>query len=239
MRSSTAIILSLLMMLVSCQQDLPAVDGNTQGSQTIVSTITVEISPTFTILPPKTLIPTETSIPVPTKTPLPTDIPTPVPINPTRYENWWTYTNPDLGFSFRLPNDWAIIETTTGDPLMNGHRLNIRPHNTGENLDIRVTFRQVGEEVLLWPTGVGSVEIVPHGLLDIAGEPARRILFICPTGQINSIWYQGEAEPNIIRGDLEFGFIYGFSEVYCQEGYSLEGKVQLVGEMIIASFQVP
>jgi hypothetical protein len=38
---------------------------------------------------------------------------------------------------------------------------------------------------------------------------------------------------------MEFAFIYSYSGVYCQEGYSLTGKVQLVGEMIIASLNVP
>jgi hypothetical protein len=77
--------------------------------------------------------------------------------------------------------------------------------------------------------------------VDVAGQLARRLYFVCPTGQVNSIWYEGvETEANIQRGDLEFGFIYSFNNpVYCQEGYSLGGKVQRVGEMIIASLKVP
>jgi hypothetical protein len=138
-----------------------------------------------------------------------------------------------------LPSDWAVTETTTGDPLMNGHQINIHPYHTEENLDIRVTFREIGEDVLLWPTGVGSGEIIAHGLIEIAGSPAQRKLFVCPTGQIQSIWYHGETEPNVQRGNLEFGFIFRYVDVYCQEGYSLGGKVQHIGEMIIASLQVP
>jgi hypothetical protein len=104
-----------------------------------------------------------------------------------------------------------------------------------------MAFRRVGEDALLWPTGVGQGEFVAQGTLDVAGQPARRIYFVCPTGQVNSIWYQGsESGANIQRGGLEFGFIYSYNNpIYCQEGYTLGGKVQRVGEMIIASLQVP
>lgn len=170
----------------------------------------------------------------------PTDLPTALPIDPADTQGWWTYTSATYGFSLRLPPDWIVDETTTGDPLMNGHLLNLRPQDAVNNLNIRMTFRRIGEETLLWPTGVGAGEFVPQGTLDVAGQPARRLLFVCPTGQINSIWYhQSENEANIRRGDLEFGFIFGYTGVYCQEGYSLAGKVQHVGEMIIASLTVP
>ena len=170
----------------------------------------------------------------------PTEIPTPLPIDPADYQGWWTYTNATYGFSLLVPFDWVVDETTTGDPLMNGHELILHPKDAAANLNIRVTFRRLGEEVLLWPTGVGSGEFVPQGTLDVAGQPVRRVLFVCPTGQVNSIWYhQSESEANIRRGNLEFGFIYGYDQIYCQEGYSLSGKVQLVGEMIIASLIVP
>jgi hypothetical protein len=131
-------------------------------------------------------------------------------------------------------------EITTGDPLMNGHLLNLRPQNTAENLNIRMTFRRIGEEVLLWPTGVGAGEFIPQGELDVAGQPVLRLLFVCPTGEVNEVWYlQNENQPNIQRGNLEFGFIYSYTGVYCQEGSSLEGKQLRVGEMIIASLKVP
>jgi hypothetical protein len=210
-----------------------------QIAQTMDRITKTEQPPKLMASPTSTLIPSQTSSPKPTATPISTDFPTPIPIDPSRYESWWTYTHPNYGFSLRLPNDWAITETTTGKSQLNGHLLNIHPHNTGESIDIRVTFRKVGDEVLLWPTGVGSGEFVSYGLIEIAGKPARRMLFVCPTGQIQSIWYQGETKPHILRGDLEFGFIFQFSRIYCQEGYSLSGKVQHIGEMIIASLQVP
>ena len=68
----------------------------------------------------------------------------------------------------------------------------------------------------------------------------QRVLLVCPTGEVTSIWYhQGEGVPNITRGDLEFGFIFSATPSHCEAGYSLSGKVQRVGEMIIASLNVP
>jgi hypothetical protein len=140
-----------------------------------------------------------------------------------------------------LPEDWVAEENTTADPLMNGHWIILHPEKGVENFNIRMTFRRVGEEALLWPTGVGQGEFVAQGTLDVAGQPVRRVYFVCPTGQVNSIWYQGtQTEAHIRRSDLEFGFIFSYNDpIYCQEGYSLGGKIQRVGEMIIASLKVP
>jgi putative hemolysin len=171
----------------------------------------------------------------------PTPIPTAVPIDPSYYQGFWIYTHPVYGFTMMLPEDWVVEETTTGDPLMNNHTLILHPQPARDiDLTIRMSFRQVGEDVPLWPTGVGQGEFISQGTLDVAGQPAQRIYLVCPTGQIDSIWYQGgENEANILRGNMEFGFIYSYRGVYCQDGYELTGKVQLVGEMIIASLQVP
>jgi len=168
-----------------------------------------------------------------------TDFPTAIPINSADYQGWSKYANDTYGFSLLLPPEWVVDESATGVPLLKGHLLNLSPQNNSEGLNIRMTFRRVGDEVFLWPTGVGEGEFVPYGMLDVAGEPVRRMLFVCPNGQIDSIWYQGESVPNVQRGELEFGFIYSYTGVYCQEGYSPGGKVQHVGEMIIASLQVP
>ncbi len=169
----------------------------------------------------------------------PTEIPTQLPIIQADYQGWWTYTHPGYNFSMMLPEDWIVEEITTFDPLNNGHTLNIHPNYVSGVENIRMTFRRNGEDVPLWPTGVGSGEFIPQGTLDVAGQPASRILFVCPNGEITEIWYHDMAgdQPNLTRGELEFGFIYSYS--YCEPGFSLIGKIQRVGEMIIASLQVP
>ena len=168
----------------------------------------------------------------------PTAFPTPMPIDSAGYQGWWTYTHPVYGFSLLLPEDWVIEEVTTGDPLINGHLLNLHPREGGL-LNIRMTFRHPDEDVLLWPTGVGAGELIEQGTLQIAGEEARRVYFVCPTGQVQSIFYQGMDAANVVRGDVEFGFIFSLQQFYCEEGYSLDGKSQHVGEMIIASLRLP
>ncbi len=165
-------------------------------------------------------------------------IPTALPIDPSFYEGWWTYTHPVYGFSILLPEDWSVGETTTGDPLMSGHELNLYPRLAGTE-NIRMTFRRSGEDTPLWPSGVGEGAFVPQGTLDVSGEAALRLLLVCPAGEVTSIWYHGaEGQPNITRGGLEFGFIFSAGE-HCKSGLSLGGKVQRVGEMVIASLSVP
>jgi putative hemolysin len=190
------------------------------------------IEPTATIESPPTQEPTP---PLPVAEPFPT----PLPIDPVDYQGWWTYTSPAYGFTLLLPSDWMVDETTSSDMLLYGHLLNIHPQQGSENINIRMTFRRSGEEVLLWPTGAGEGGFIQNGTLEVAGQPARRVLFVCPAGQVNSVYYQGEDGPNIQRGELEFGFIFGFTGLHCQEGYSPDGKVLRAGEMIIASLTVP
>jgi putative hemolysin len=182
------------------------------------------------------------SLPTPTNgAPLaPTDIPTALPVDPADYQGWWTYTHAVYGFSLRLPEDWVVEEITTFDPAMNGHALSLHPQLDIENGSIRLTFRRVGEDARLWPTGVGQDEFIQQGTLEVAGQPARRMLLVCPTGEVTSIWYHdNESQPNLTRGELEFGVIFSAAPTHCEAGYSLGGKVQRLGEMIVASLKAP
>lgn len=181
---------------------------------------------------------------VTTPTPAPTAPPTPLPVDPADYQGWWTYTHPVYGFSIMLPEDWVVEEITTGDPIMNGHTLSLHPEKIAPDAvagqeSIRMAFRRTGEDARLWPTGVGQGEFIPQGTLEVAGQPAQRLLLVCPGGDVTAIWYhQAEGQPNITRGDLEFGFIFSAGS-HCEPGISLGGKVQRLGEMIIASLKTP
>lgn len=172
-------------------------------------------------------------------TPAAAGIPTALPIDPSLYQSWQSYTQAVYGFSIMLPEDWVVEEIAADDPLLGGHLLNVHPQAADDQANIRLTFRRVGEETLLWPTGVGEGDFVPQGTLEIAGEPAQRALLVCPSGEVTAIWYhQSEGQPTITRGDLEFGIIYSDGE-HCAPGSNLSGEDQLVGEMIIASLKLP
>ena len=165
-------------------------------------------------------------------------LPTAIPINPADYAGWWTYTHPEYGFSMMLPEDWVVEEDTTS-PLLIGHILQIHPKDTSETSSIRLTFRDEGEDLLLWPTGVGQGEFITQGTLDFGGQPVQRVLLVCPTGEITSIWYhQSEDQPNIALDDLEFGIIFSAGD-HCEADLNITGHLQLTGEMIIASILVP
>jgi hypothetical protein len=176
---------------------------------------------------------------------LPTALPTPMAIDAADYQGWWTYTHPTYRFSIMLPEDWIVEQVTRADPATSTPTLILHPEGAVaehevDRESIRMTFRRFGDEVLLWPTGVGQGEFITQGTLDIAGQPAQRVVLVCPTGEVTSIWYhQSTDQPNIARGDLEFGFILSATPSHCDTGHSLSGKVQLAGEMIIASLHVP
>ena len=170
-----------------------------------------------------------------------TAIPTSLPIAPADYQGWWTYTHPVYGFSIMLPDGWVVNEVTSNDSMLNGHMLKLGGQvTTGGAEYIRMTFRRIGENTLLWPTGVGPGEFIQQGTLDIAGQPSRRLLLVCHTGEVTSIWYHDaeESQINIARGEMEFGFIFS-TKFHCEPGQSLSDKTQHVGEMIIASLKVP
>jgi len=170
---------------------------------------------------------------------IPTAIPTPLPVDPAAHADWGTYTHPVYGFSFRIPEDWVVEEVSSDDPLLGGHALILRTIYDAQKQTIRLTFRQAGEEVLLWPTGVGQGEFISIGSLDIGGEPAVRKLLVCPTSEVTSVWYnQAEDQPNLVRGGMEFGILFSAS-THCEPGYSLSGETLQIGETIIASLQVP
>ena len=169
----------------------------------------------------------------------PTSIPTALPIDPITYQDWMTYTNPEYGFTIRLPDVWSVEEASFSDPLLAGHEIILRSLDKLQKQSIRITFQEVGDDTPLWPTGVGSGEFISQGTLDIAGAPAQRILLVCPSGEVTEIWYhQDEGQPAIVRGDMEFGIIFN-AFGHCEPGYSLSGETQQIGETIISSLSVP
>jgi hypothetical protein len=173
--------------------------------------------------------------------------PTPVPVNPLPEptdllidpdagKGWWTYWHPVYAFTVLLPPSWAVDEINLPDPALAGHFLRLHPLAEAETQSIRLSVRRVGEDVLLWPAGVGQGEFLAQGTLEIAGQSVQRMLLVCPTGEVTAIWYHGsETAPDIVRQGLEFGLIFSASQTHCTSGVSLSGDAQRLGETIIAS----
>ncbi len=168
----------------------------------------------------------------------PAPFPTALPIDPAAYQDWSTYTHPVYGFSFRLPDGWVVEEVSSGDPFLAGHALNLYSLTDAQPNNIRLTFRRVGEDTVLWPTGVGQGEFIQQGTLEISAQTVLRMFLVCPTGEVTAIWYhQFAGHPNITIGNLEFGIIFT-TPGHCEPGLNLSGETQLVGEMIIASINL-
>ncbi len=166
-------------------------------------------------------------------------LPTALPIDPAASQDWVTYTNPSDGFTLRLPDGWIIDEAGSSDPLLVDHEINLTNAMASPSESIRLTFRRMGEDTILWPTGVGEGEFVEQGSLEIAGQPVKRMLLVCPSGNVTAIWYhQSSDQPNISLGDLEFSIIFSMSG-HCEPGNNLAGTAQQVGETIISSLVVP
>ena len=166
-------------------------------------------------------------------------LPTALPVDPSAYQDWATYSHPTYGFTLRLPDGWVVEETGSSDPLLEGHELNIHSLVDAQTTNIRLTFRQAGEDTILWPTGVGEGEFIEQGTLDIAGQPVLRLLLVCPSAEVTAIWYhQAPGQPNITLGDIEFAIIFSMPG-HCEPGNNLAGITQQMGETIISSIVVP
>ena len=93
-------------------------------------------------------------------------------INPEEYATWLTYTHPVYGFSFKLPEDW-IVREDTGGGMLSGHLLTLLPETEGNGMNIRLTFRESGDDTLLWPTGVGEGEFIAQGTMQIGSTTLK------------------------------------------------------------------
>src|SRR5512138_949704 len=96
---------------------------------------------------PSSTYPPPTSTPPAAPATVPS-VPTALPADPALYQGWQTYTNPQYGFSLRLPEDWSAEEAPSSDLLLYGHLLDLHPASGAEN--IRMTFRRQGEDTPLW-----------------------------------------------------------------------------------------
>jgi len=146
---------------------------------------------------------------------------------------WTEYANPDFGFAFRFPPDWELEVIQGPDNTMAGHqvKLHIRPEANRE-IELIISFKRVGEDQLIWPTGVGDGEFFDKGQAWLMAEPVKRNTLVCD-GRDMSVYYQQEG--GVRRGDLEFAIILGYVGS-CADGYALPVASEDLADAVVATF---
>ena len=178
--------------------------------------------------------PTAAASLTPTKTPAPEPTSLPTVVGGTA--TWPRYVHEEYGFSFQYPPDWVVEPDANPISTLYGHALFVRPADESARVSLRVVFRRAGEDILLWPTGVGEGEFVERDSVPFLGGTLKRVALVCD-GRDQSVWYKsvmGDQQP---RGDLEFSFILAYRGA-CSDGYSLPEQVQAIGNMIVTSFEI-
>jgi hypothetical protein len=159
---------------------------------------------------------------------------TPLPTLAGGTANWEIYTHPDPAFSFRYPPDWIVEPDANPVSTLYEHVLFVRSPAEAERVSLRVVFRGVGDDLLLWPTGVGEGEFVPRGAAAFGEGALERQALVCQ-GRDQAVWYRGEGGAAQL-GDLEFSFILAL-ESPCADGLSISEATQAIGDLLVASFQ--
>ncbi len=146
---------------------------------------------------------------------------------------WTEYTNPDYGFAFRFPPTWTLEALQGPDNTMAGHqvKLHIRPEANRE-IELIISFKRVGEDQLIWPTGVGDGEFFDRGPAWLMAQPVTRNTLVCD-GRDMGVYYQQEG--GVQRGDLEFAIILGYVGS-CADGYAIPVEVQTLTDAVLATF---
>lgn len=170
--------------------------------------------------------PTLTAL-APTVTPLPTPL--------GGYAGWQTYTHADPAFTFLYPPDWVVEPEANPVSTLYQHALFVRPAAAAERVSLRVVFRPAGNDLLLWPTGVGEGEFVPRGAAPFGGGLLERRVLVCQARDL-AVWYRPADGPAAQLGDLEFSFILA-AEGACADGLSVTAATQAIGDLLVASFQ--
>lgn len=171
----------------------------------------------------------------PTTAPIPPASSEPSPTQVFDYAGWGEYTNPQYGFSFRYPPGWSLEEVQEADNTMSGHLIRLKTQ-TGEAKPIRmlIGFKRIGEDQLIWPTGVGEGEFVPRGAIPFIGQEVKRNVLVCQD-QDMMVFYQQEG--GIQRGDIEISLILDYIGS-CLDQFSIPADIQAMADKIVMSFEL-
>jgi hypothetical protein len=164
-----------------------------------------------------------------------TPAPSPLPTLEGGYAGWSRYTQIDYGFDFLYPPDWVVVPDNNPVSTLYGHALFVRPADEAAQVHVRIVFRRVGEDVLLWPTGVGEGEFIERDSLPFMGGWLQRVALVCQAHDM-MVWYLSAGGGVIQRGDTEFSFILAHLGS-CADGAGLSPGDQAIANMVVASFE--
>jgi putative hemolysin len=159
---------------------------------------------------------------------------TPLPTVEGGYADWQTFQHAEYGFTFAYPPSWVV--RLDDDPISTlfEHALFVQPTAEAAPLHLRVVFRRVGEDVLLWPTGVGEGEFIERGPVPFVGGELKRVVLVCQ-GLDQAVWYRSVPGGEIEHGGVEFSFIL-MRVGTCADGIGLAPAEQSIANMIVTSF---
>jgi len=159
----------------------------------------------------------------------------PTPPQALDYAGWGEYANDLYGFSFRYPPEWALEEVQEADNTMSGHLIRLETNmREAKAIEMLIGFKRVGEDQLIWPTGVGEGEFVPRDAVLFIGEELKRNVLVCQDHNMN-VFYQQEG--GIRRGDLEFSLILGYIGS-CLDQFSIPDEIQALADKVVISFEL-
>jgi hypothetical protein len=150
---------------------------------------------------------------------------------------WLAYEQPEFGFSLRHPPDWVVAPDDNPLSTLYGHALFVQPAGDAAPVRLRIVFRRVGDDLLLWPTGVGNGEFVERDQLAFGDGWLKRVALVCD-GRDQAVWYRSAGDGVIRRGDLELSFILARTSA-CGDGGRLSPEIQAIANGIVTSFTVP
>jgi hypothetical protein len=92
-------------------------------------------------------------------------------------DTWTTYTNAKYDFSFRYPSDWTLKEIVDPVNTMSGHAVHLT-HPTDPAVRMIVAFKRAKEGARIAPTGIGSGDLIPRGVVSLLDQQVERIVLV-------------------------------------------------------------
>ncbi|MCL4263972.1 MAG: hypothetical protein KJ069_12185 [Anaerolineae bacterium] len=170
-----------------------------------------------TAVPTRTAVPTAETTAVPTPTPLPQPSPSATVVPLTQ-----TYQDETYGFAFQYPAHWTVAPRD--------HIVSVVHQGTG--IALRFRFKQVGEELLLTPSGVSAGNLVNQGEISFLGQMVAKNVLVYQ-GKDKAVLYDNLAE--LPRGNLIFSLQLAAND-NDYEAIDIPDVIQTEAEAIIASF---